>query len=146
MRLAIVMLADGERRVGLMENKDILLLDLTQVDNCRTLSDILHAPDPLGLARFLVDPNAAPIAADSVRLLAPELARKQITINAICPGFVPVGINQQVNSRQQKLELARVPLGRLCQPADVVQAVRYLLSPAASFVSGQMLGLTGGQL
>lgn len=71
MRLAIVMLADGERRVGLIENNDVLLLDLTQVENCRTLSDILHAPDPLGLARFLVDPNAAPIAADSVRLLAP---------------------------------------------------------------------------
>lgn len=71
MRLAIVMMADGERRIGLIENNDVLLLDLTQVESCRTLSDILHAPDPLGLARFLVDPNAAPIAADSVRLLAP---------------------------------------------------------------------------
>src|ERR1043165_2210208 len=71
MRLANVMLADGERRVGLLENNDVLLLDLNQVEECHTLSDILHAPDPLGLARFLVDPNAAPIAADSARLLAP---------------------------------------------------------------------------
>ncbi|MEX2287195.1 MAG: fumarylacetoacetate hydrolase family protein [Planctomycetaceae bacterium] len=71
MRLAIGMLADGERRIGLLENNDVLLLDLTQVEECHTLSDILHAPDPLGLARFLVDPNAAPLAADSIKLMAP---------------------------------------------------------------------------
>jgi len=71
MRLAIVMLADGERRIALLENDDVLLLDLNQVEGVHTLADILHAPDPVGLARFLVDPSAAPIAANSVRLLAP---------------------------------------------------------------------------
>ncbi len=71
MRLVMGMLADGERRIGLLENNDVLLLDLTQVEECHTLSDILHAPDPLGLARFLVDPNAAPLAADSIKLMAP---------------------------------------------------------------------------
>ncbi len=82
----------------------------------------------------------------TVRLLAPEMARKRVTVNAVCPSFVPLGINKQADERQQKLEAARVPLGRLCGAADVAGAVEYLLSPAASFVSGQILGLSGGQL
>jgi NAD(P)-dependent dehydrogenase (short-subunit alcohol dehydrogenase family)/acyl dehydratase len=82
----------------------------------------------------------------SVRLLAPELARKQVTANAICPSFVPAGMNRQAGDRQLKLEAARVPLGRLCTLEDITGAVRYLLSPAAGFISGQVLGLTGAQL
>lgn len=82
----------------------------------------------------------------TVRLLAPELARKGTTINAICPSFLPVGMNRQLDERQRKMLEAQVPLGRLCGPADVVGAVRYLLSPTASFLSGQTLVLTGGQL
>ncbi len=71
MKLAKIRLADGDIAVALIEGNDVRLLDLTQVENCHYLSDILHAPDPLGLAKFLVDPNSAPIAADSVKFLAP---------------------------------------------------------------------------
>ncbi|MGE3313838.1 MAG: fumarylacetoacetate hydrolase family protein [Planctomycetaceae bacterium] len=71
MKLAKVLLADDERRVGVVDGRDVRLLDMSQVENCRTLADILHAPDPVGLARFLIDPDAAPIAADSVKFLAP---------------------------------------------------------------------------
>lgn len=82
----------------------------------------------------------------TVRLLAPELARKQITINAVCPSFVPVGMNQQSAERQRKLETARVPFGRLCGPDDVIGTIAYFFSPAAAFVSGQVLGVNGAQL
>lgn len=82
----------------------------------------------------------------TVKLLAPELARKSITINAVSPTFVPTGMNRQTNERQRKLEASRVPLGRLCTPEDVAGMVRYLLSDQASFVSGQIIGLSGGQL
>jgi len=71
MRLAKTRLADGEQRLALVEGNEVRLLDLTQVENCHNLSDVLHSPDPLGLARFLADPQAAPIAADRVRFLAP---------------------------------------------------------------------------
>ena len=47
------------------------LLDLTQVEKLQTLTDILHAPDPLGLARFLIDPKAEPIPLNKATLLAP---------------------------------------------------------------------------
>ena len=82
----------------------------------------------------------------TVRLLAPELARKKVTINAVCPSFLPVGINKQATERQVMAESATVPLGRLGSVADVVGTIRYLLSPEAAFVSGQVLRLTGGQL
>jgi NAD(P)-dependent dehydrogenase (short-subunit alcohol dehydrogenase family)/acyl dehydratase len=82
----------------------------------------------------------------TMRLLAPEMARKKITVNAICPAFVAAGINKQADKRQQLMEAARAPLGRLCTQADIVAAIEYLLSPSASFVSGQVLGLAGGQL
>ena len=82
----------------------------------------------------------------TVRILAPELARKKITINAVCPSFMPVGINKQASDRQMMVESAAIPMGRLCSVEDVVGMVNYLLSPEASFVSGQVLALTGGQL
>jgi len=82
----------------------------------------------------------------TIRLLAPELALKRITINAACPSFVPVGINKEADERKRLQESAAIPMGRLCQPEDVVGMIRYLLSREASFVSGQLFALTGGQL
>lgn len=107
------------------------------------LGSIVGSKPVLSLAAYSLAKSALE---NTVRLLAPEMARRKITVNAVCPGFVPVGINKQADSRQQKVEAARIPLGRLCTAADVAGAVTYLLSPAGAFVSGQILSLTGGQL
>jgi 3-oxoacyl-[acyl-carrier protein] reductase len=82
----------------------------------------------------------------ALRLLAPELAPRKITINAVLPSYMPLGINGSKPDRATLLEAARVPAGRLCTPADVVASVEYFLSPEASFVTGQLLPLTGGRL
>jgi 3-oxoacyl-[acyl-carrier protein] reductase len=82
----------------------------------------------------------------TVRLLAPELARANITINTIAPSFVPVGMNNAKTNRVVLTETAKVPLGKLCSPEDVARAIEFLLSPGAAFITGQMLPLTGGQL
>lgn len=82
----------------------------------------------------------------ALRLLAPELAGRGITVNAVLPSYMAVGINQAKPDRATLLETARVPAGRLCAPADVLAAVDYLLSPEAGFVTGQLLPLTGGRL
>lgn len=83
---------------------------------------------------------------DVVRLLAPELAAKKITANALCPGVLMVGMNRQADERRQKLEAASVPLGRTCQPNDILGVVEWLLSDSAAFISGQNIGVTGAQL
>ncbi|GAB4139700.1 MAG: fumarylacetoacetate hydrolase family protein [Planctomycetaceae bacterium] len=71
MKLASVVLRDGDRRLVSVEGDSVRLLDLTQVENCHNLSDILHSPDPVGMAKFLVDRNADPIPTEEVRFLAP---------------------------------------------------------------------------
>jgi 3-oxoacyl-[acyl-carrier protein] reductase len=83
---------------------------------------------------------------NTVTLLAPELARKQITINTVCPSFVPAGMNQSVSETRRRKEESQVPMGRLCLPEDVVGIVQFLLSSSASFVSGQDIQLSGAQL
>ena len=82
----------------------------------------------------------------TVRLLAPELARSDITINLVAPSFVPVGMNSSKTNKVKLTETAKVPMGRLCSPEDVSRAVAFLLSAGAGFVTGQMLPLTGGEL
>ncbi len=82
----------------------------------------------------------------TVRLLAPELAGKGIAINAVLPSFIPMGMNRAKTRHAILTETAKVPLGRLCGPEDIAGSVEYLLSASASFVVGQLLPLTGGQL
>ncbi len=82
----------------------------------------------------------------TVRLLAPELARGNITINTVAPSFVPAGMNSAKTNRVILTETAKVPLGKLCLPEDVARTVEFFLSPGAAFITGQTLPLTGGQL
>jgi len=71
MRLAKVLLANGDRHVAIVEENGVQLLDLTQVDNCHRLSDILYSPDPAGLAKFLVDKELPPVPFNQLEFLAP---------------------------------------------------------------------------
>src|SRR5580704_15517824 len=73
MKLAKIRLPDGTQRLAAVEESDrrLRLLDLEQVEKIRTLADILHAPDPLGLARFLIDPKSEPIDVEKATLLTP---------------------------------------------------------------------------
>lgn len=82
----------------------------------------------------------------TVRLLAPELASKGISINAVLPSFMPQGMNSAHTRRTILTETANVPLGRLCSPDDIAGSVEYLLSERNGFMAGQLLPLTGGQL
>lgn len=102
----------------------------------------LHRPNP-NVAAYSLGKAALEHTA---KLLAAEVAYKGVTVNVVAPAFVPVGINRQADERRRKIEAAQVPLGRICEPDDVVSTVRWLLSAEAGFVSGQTVGLTGAQL
>ena len=71
MRLAKVLLASSELRMAVVEDDHLRLLDLTQVDHVRSFSDVLHAPDPIGLSKFLIDQTEDAVGWGDVQWLAP---------------------------------------------------------------------------
>jgi NAD(P)-dependent dehydrogenase (short-subunit alcohol dehydrogenase family) len=81
-----------------------------------------------------------------VRQHAMELAPHGITVNGVAPTFVNTDMIQHVYARPEFREaiLARIPLGRIADPKDVVGAVLFFVSPAAAFVTGQVLYVDGG--
>ena len=71
MRLAKIRTTDGDHLAAVGDDDEVRLLDLTQTDAAKTLTDILHAPDPTGLAKFLIHQTAPALNADQLQFLAP---------------------------------------------------------------------------
>ena len=78
------------------------------------------------------------------RALAVEWAEHGIRVNAIAPGFFPSRLTEAVLARSGERLARDVPLGRLGRPGEIKGAVLFLASPAASYVTGQVLVLDGG--
>ncbi|MGH9271324.1 MAG: SDR family NAD(P)-dependent oxidoreductase [Ilumatobacteraceae bacterium] len=79
--------------------------------------------------------------------LAAELAPRGVRVNAVAPGPVPTEVFMealQLTPEQLPAVASNIPLGRLGEPEDVAAAVVYLVSPAASWVTGQVLAVCGG--
>jgi 3-oxoacyl-[acyl-carrier protein] reductase len=76
--------------------------------------------------------------------LAQELASRNITVNAVAPGFIATAMTDVLNDRQKETILARVPAGRLGAPEEVAAATLYLASGEAAYVTGQTLHVNGG--
>jgi 3-oxoacyl-[acyl-carrier protein] reductase len=78
------------------------------------------------------------------RTLAAELAPRGIRVNAVVPGLIAAGMAARLDRRIVDRQLARIPLARLGQAAEVAECVAFLASPAASYVIGQALTVDGG--
>lgn len=80
------------------------------------------------------------------RALARELAGRNITVNAVAPGFIDTDMTRALPV-ERRVELTRqIPLGRMGEGEDVAAAVTFLASPRAAYVTGQTLHVNGGLL
>jgi 3-oxoacyl-[acyl-carrier protein] reductase/2-hydroxycyclohexanecarboxyl-CoA dehydrogenase len=78
------------------------------------------------------------------RTASKELARSQVTVNAICPGFIDTTMTRSIPDAIREQQVARIPLGRMGQPADVAAVVAFLASDEAGYVTGEVINVGGG--
>ena len=84
------------------------------------------------------------------KTLAREVARSRVTVNVVCPGLTDTplleGIREDSPRNAKVIEAVTraIPLGRVAEPDDIAAAVCYFASPAASYVTGQTLSVSGG--
>ncbi len=84
------------------------------------------------------------------KTLAREMARHRITVNVVCPGLTETPLLQGIRAQSPRTEkiidavTRAIPLGRVGAPEDVAEAVVFLASPAAGYITGQTLSVSGG--
>ncbi|MGB4728081.1 MAG: SDR family oxidoreductase, partial [Thermogutta sp.] len=78
------------------------------------------------------------------RTVAKELASRQVTVNAVAPGFIATEMAQALGEQALEEIKKRTPLGRLGDPQDVADVVLFLASEAASFITGTVIRVDGG--
>jgi 3-oxoacyl-[acyl-carrier protein] reductase len=75
---------------------------------------------------------------------AKELARRNVTVNAITPGYIVTDMTDDLDDKAKEELNSQIPLGRLGEADDVVHAVLFLASKGAGYITGQALGVNGG--
>ena len=78
--------------------------------------------------------------------VAKEFASRGITCNVVCPGFIETDMTKDLSEELKKKLLERIPLQRLGQPDDVAGVVEFLCSPAAGYITGQIITVDGGMV
>jgi 3-oxoacyl-[acyl-carrier protein] reductase len=76
--------------------------------------------------------------------VARELASRNITCNAVAPGFIATAMTGKMTDEARAIRSAQIPLERLGAPEDVAAAVAFLASEEASYITGTVLNVSGG--
>jgi 3-oxoacyl-[acyl-carrier protein] reductase len=108
---------------------------------------VVNVASVAGLVGFHGQTNYAAAKAGVIgmtRVLAKELARRGVTVNAVAPGVIQTAMLGEVKEEVKAEYLKQIPAGRLGRPEDVANAVLFLASEESSYITGQVLPVTGG--
>jgi 3-oxoacyl-[acyl-carrier protein] reductase len=111
-----------------------------RIINISSLSAILPPPGQTNYAAA----KAGVVAL--TQSLAKEVARLNITVNALCPGFIETDTIGGMNAEERKQAQSRIPMRRFGKPEEVAAAVRFLACPEAGYITGSTLKIDGGIL
>ncbi|MEI6883175.1 MAG: 3-oxoacyl-ACP reductase FabG [Bacteroidota bacterium] len=115
--------------------KDMLVNKFGRIINVVSLSGIKGLP---GQANYSAAKGGV-IAA--TKALAQEIAKKNVTVNAVAPGFIRTDMTKDLDEAQLKM---MIPMGRFGKPEEVASAVRFLASDEASYITGTVINVNGG--
>lgn len=76
--------------------------------------------------------------------LARELASRNITVNAVAPGFIATDMTDKMTDSAKEATLAQIPLKRIGRPEDIAETVAFLASDKAAYITGQVISVDGG--
>jgi 3-oxoacyl-[acyl-carrier protein] reductase len=78
------------------------------------------------------------------KAVAREVASRNVTVNAVAPGYIATGMVEDLSEEQQKQILERIPMGRFGTSEDVAETILFLSSKGAGYLTGQVLTIDGG--
>jgi 3-oxoacyl-[acyl-carrier protein] reductase len=78
--------------------------------------------------------------------VARELASRNITVNAVAPGFIETNMTNKLNEKQKEVLIQNIPLKRMGTPEDVARVVAFLCSNDADYITGQVINVDGGMV
>jgi 3-oxoacyl-[acyl-carrier protein] reductase len=78
--------------------------------------------------------------------MAKEVASRNITVNVVSPGFIDTDMTRELGEEQREVLLKGIPMARLGSGQDIAEAVAYLASEGAGYVTGQTLHVNGGMV
>ncbi len=78
------------------------------------------------------------------KALAREIASRNITVNAVCPGFIKTDMTEGLNEKIKEAATQNIPLKRFGEPQDIANMVTFLASEEASYITGQVFSVDGG--
>ncbi len=76
--------------------------------------------------------------------IAREFASRNITVNAIAPGYVLTDMTENLNEKQKEALLSQIPLNKIAKPEDIAKTAAFLASSDADYITGQVLAVDGG--
>lgn len=143
------------RNMAQNEWQDVIDTNLTGVFNsCKAAINhlneggaIVNVSSLSAVTGFFGQANYASAKAGVITLtkvLSKELAKRKIRVNAVAPGVVDTEMGKSIPEENRKAMIANVPLGRFAEPSEIADAIVFLCSDMASYITGQTLHVNGG--